>query len=71
MMKMEMQQIYKVDEMNYLKYIIYHNCDKGRIVVRHTQRFFTSYEEAKENAKHWIEQNYPNEDANNFEIYVK
>ena len=33
--------------MNYLEYIIYHNCDKGRIVVRHTQRFFTSYEEAK------------------------
>ena len=32
MMKMEMQQIYKGDEMNYLKYIIYHNCDKGRIV---------------------------------------
>ena len=55
MMKMEMQQIYKGDEMNYLKYIIYHNCDKGRIVVRHTQRFFTSYEEAKENAKHWID----------------
>ena len=36
--------------MNYLEYVVYHNCDKGRIVVRHTQRFFTSYEEAKENA---------------------
>lgn len=57
--------------MNYLEYIIYHNCDKGRIIVRHTQRFFTSYEEAKANAKHWIEQNYLNEDINNFEIYVK
>ena len=68
------QQIYKGDEMNYLdflEYIIYHNCDKGRIVVRHTQRFFTSYEEAKTNAEHWIKQNYPDEDANNFEIYVK
>ena len=43
--------------MNYLEYIIYHNCDKGRIVVRHTQRFFTSYEEAKANAEHWIKQN--------------
>ena len=25
----------------------------------------------KANAEHWIKQNYPNEDANNFEIYVK
>jgi hypothetical protein len=25
--------------MNYLEYIIYHNCDKGRIIVRHTKRF--------------------------------
>lgn len=71
MMKMGTQQIYKGDGMNYLEYIIYHNCDKGRIIVRHTQRFFTSYEEAKANAEHWIKQNYPNEDANNFEIYVK
>ncbi len=57
--------------MNYLEYIIYHNCDKGRIIVRNTKRFFTSYEEAKANAKHWIKQNYPNEDINSFEIYVK
>lgn len=57
--------------MNYLEYIIYHNCDKGRIIVRHAQRFFTSYEGAKANAKHWIEQNYSNENINNFEIYVK
>lgn len=57
--------------MNYLEYIIYHNCDKGRSIVRHTKRFFTSYEEAQANAKHWIKQNYPNENANNFEIYVK
>lgn len=57
--------------MNYLEYIIYHNCDKGRIIARHTQKIFTSYEEAKVNAKHWIELNYPNENRNNFEIYVK
>lgn len=57
--------------MNYLEYIIYHNCDKGRIIVRNTKRFFTNYEEAKANAKHWIKQNYPNEDINSFEIYVK
>lgn len=56
--------------MNYLEYIIYYNYDKGRILIRHTQRFFTSYEEAKENAKRWIEQNYPNENINNFEIHV-
>lgn len=57
--------------MNYLEYIIYHNCDKGRIIIRNTKRFFPSYEEAKANAKYWIKQNYPNEDINSFEIYVK
>lgn len=37
--------------MNYLEYIIYHNCDKGRVIVRHTKRFFTSYEEQEQMQK--------------------
>lgn len=57
--------------MNYRKYIIYHNCKKGRIIVRDTKPFFNSCEEAKENAERWIKENYPNENRNNFEIYVK
>ena len=57
--------------MNYRKYIIYHNCEQGRIIVRDTKPFFNSYEEAKENAERWIKENYPNENRNNFEVYVK